>query len=149
MLTAADANGKELWKYEKGALVSEPAFSTTRNEIAVVMYDLLFVRLDATTGKVKWTAPSTGRGAFRGVFAYENGFLVVVDMGGYRDHENPRVPDSLEYWGDSDKDFWSIDFPQRAELLVDGKKLYTLFRNQDELLLKEVHVPRPHRSDSK
>src|SRR5579864_8071402 len=134
-----DASGKQLWKYEHQTLAAEPAFNAARNEIAVVMYDLVFVRLDATTGEVKWTAPSVGRAAFRGVSAYENGFLIVVDMSGYRNKLSPKVSDRLEYWGDSDKDFWYIDFPQRAELLVDGKKLYALFRDQDELRLKELH----------
>jgi len=140
-----DASGKQSWKYQEETLAAEPAFNAARNEIAVVMHDLLFVRLDAATGKVKWTAPSTGRGAFRGVSAYENGFLIVVDMSGYRDGGSRQLPDRLEYWGDSDKDFWYIDFPQKAELLVDGTKFYALFRDQDEVRLKNLHAPGPHR----
>ena len=141
-----DAGGKQLWKYEKGTLAAEPAFSAARNEIAVVMYDLVFVRLDATTGQVKWTAPSTGRGAFRAVSSYENGFLIVVDMSGYRNSLSPKLPDRLEYWGDSDKDSWGIDFPQNAELLVDGETIYALSRGRGELRLKELHA---HRSGSR
>jgi outer membrane protein assembly factor BamB len=58
-------------------LTSEPAFNSALNEIAVVGNDLLFVRLDATTGKVKWRPTTNGRTGFSSVAAYGKGYLVV------------------------------------------------------------------------
>ncbi len=137
-----DANGKQLWKYKDDTLVSEPAFNSALNEVAVVMYDLWAVRLNATTGKVKWTPLKVGRGLFSSVSSYEKGFLVVVDMSGYRENSrDPSIPDRLEYWGESDKDFWYIDFPKNASLVVDGNKIYALHRKPDKVSLLELHPP--------
>src|SRR5580765_6385044 len=76
-----DTEGRQIWRFGTSSanetLTAEPAFNANRNEIAVVGYDLLFVRLDANTGKVKWKADTVGRGTFASVTAYESGFLVV------------------------------------------------------------------------
>jgi outer membrane protein assembly factor BamB len=136
-----DAHGKQLWKYENETLTSEPAFNAITNEIAVVMHDLQAVRLDATTGKVKWKAESAGRGGFARVLPYVKGFLVVVDMSGYRGPEDRSTSDRLEYWGESESDFWYIDFPNHAELVVNEKKFYALIRRQTDLRLRELHPP--------
>lgn len=137
-----DADGKQLWKFEKETLASEPAFNSAQNEIALVMHDLQGVRLDATTGRVKWQASSVGRALFTSVSAYEQGFLVLIDMGGYRKNGNPKTPDRLEYWGESERSSWSIDFPVAAELVVNGRKIYALERAPGELRLLELHPPR-------
>jgi hypothetical protein len=145
-----DANGKQLWKYANETLTSEPAFNAARNEVAVVMYDLQAVRLDGTTGKVKWKADSVGRGVFASVSSYGKGFLVVVDMSGYREAggpASPTSPDRLEYWGESENDFWYIDFPRHADLVVNGKTVYALHHSADGVHLRTIHVParsKPH-----
>jgi hypothetical protein len=141
-----DANGQQLWKYSTESasetLTSDPAFNAERNEVAIVGFDLLFVRLDATTGKVIWRADTVGRATFASVMAYEKGFLVVVDMSGYRRNGSSPIPDTLDYWGESEKDFWSIDFPPHAELVVSGKRIYALRRNKEKLRLQELQPPK-------
>jgi hypothetical protein len=144
-----DAEGHQVWKFVTASanetLTSEPAFSATANEVAVIGSDLLFVRLDATTGKAKWRADSVGRGAFTSVAAYENGFVVVVDMSAYRTSP-PPTPDRLEYWDGSDEDSWSIAFPLKAELVVTGKKIYALRSGADKLRFEELHPPKRHKN---
>jgi PQQ-like domain len=143
-----DAEGSQLWKFGTASanetLTSEPAFNATRNEVAVIGNDLLFVRLDATTGKVKWKADTVRRAAFASVTAYESGFLVVADMGGYRRNSTP-TSDRLEYWGSSEEDFWSIAFPLNAELVVTGKKIYALRTGAGTLRVQELHPPKAAR----
>lgn len=136
-----DADGKELWKYQNETLRSEPAFNPSTNEVAVVMYDLLAVRLDASTGQVKWKSNAVGRSSYASVAPYGSGFLVLIDMSGYRNRLDSSTPDKLEYWGESEKTSWSISFPAQAELVVDGKRIYALSRTQDDLRLKEIHAP--------
>jgi hypothetical protein len=119
--------GNQLWKYETNSenesLTSEPAYNAETNEVGVVGYDLLFVRLDATTGKEKWRATTVGGANFVNVAAYGRGFLVVVDMTHYREnskmeHSKYRDPDRLEYYGETEDDEWIADFPIGARLLV-------------------------------
>ncbi|MGA2649836.1 MAG: PQQ-binding-like beta-propeller repeat protein [Terracidiphilus sp.] len=132
-----DAQGKQLWKYETDSenesLTSEPAYNAETNEIGIVGYDLLFVRLDAATGKEKWRATTVGGASFIHVAAYGRGFLVVVNMAHYREnarmeHLKYRDPDRLEYWGEAEDDEWIADFPIGARLLVNGKQIYAIWR---------------------
>ncbi len=143
-----DATGKQLWKFETGSgnesLTAEPAYNAATNEIGVVGYDLLFVRLDATSGKVKWTAPMVGGATLISVAAYGHGFLVLVDMTSYREkskQENSkyRSPDRLEYWGQAEDDEWTADFPIGAQLLVNGKQIYAVWRVSGGLKLRSLH----------
>jgi len=144
-----DAEGKLLWKYSTPLgelLTSEPGFNPEQNEIAVVGFDLLFVRLDANTGKAKWKADMNGRATLARVAAYGKGYLVVADMGGYRENEKADgvkqlSPDGLEYWGESERDSWFIDFPIGAELVVDGKKIYALRHVRGEVRLRRLFPP--------
>ena len=108
-----DAVGKQMWEYSTPAgeeLTSEPAFNAAKNEIALVGFDLFFARLDATTGKLKWTANSNGAAVFADVVPYGNGYFVLVDMSGDRENEkglhlkHPTL-DQLDYWGEPKKDF--------------------------------------------
>lgn len=138
------SDGIVLWRYSTHSpnevLTSEPAYNATLNQVAVVGTDLLFVRLDATTGKVKWKADTVGRAVFTRVAAYEKGFLVVANMSGYRmSQDDTPVSDTLEYWGESEGDSWSIDFPRRAELVVNGKRIYALKRNGKSSRLLQLH----------
>ncbi len=142
-----DASGKQLWKYETNSenesLTSEPAYNAETNEIGVVGSDLLFVRLDAATGEEKWRATTVGGASFVNVAAYGRGFLVVVDMTHYRDaekmeHIKYRDQDRLDYWGQTDNDGWSADFPIGAQLLVNGKHIYAVRRTRSELRLREL-----------
>jgi len=148
-------DGNPLWKYstQGETLTSKPAFDPELNEIAIVRYDLLFIRLDATTGKLKRQNDSNGRGLFSEVTAYGRGYLVVVNMNGYRENDksaklNRPTLDRLEYWADSEEQSWSMDFPLNAQLIVDGKRIFCLRRSKDKLRLQELHFPRgqPDRS---
>jgi hypothetical protein len=143
-----DATGKQLWKYEteseNESLTSEPAYNAETNEIGVVGDDLLFVRLDATTGKVKWTAPMVGGATLISVAAYGRGFLVLVDMTSYREkskqeHSTYWSPDRLEYWGQTEDDGWIADFPIGARLLVNGKQIYAVWHVRGGLKLRALH----------
>jgi outer membrane protein assembly factor BamB len=121
-------DGAVLWKYatQGETLTSEPAFNAELNEIGVVGNDLLFVRLDATTGKLKWRATTAGRAGFSSVTAYANGYLVVVDMTGYRENSDKskvRIQDQLEFWTDQKDRSWKVDFPTGAEVLVSGNRI--------------------------
>jgi hypothetical protein len=142
-----DASGKQLWKYviDGETLTSEPAYNAETNEIGVVGYDLLFVRLDAATGEEKWRAKTVGGGVFISVAAYGRGFLVVVDMTAYREkakefdpHMKGTDPDRLEYWGQTEDDGWIADFPIGAQLLVNGKYIYCVRRTRDVVHLREL-----------
>ncbi len=142
-----DIEGKLSWKFSGGiGLTSEPAFNLDQNEIAVIGYDLLFVRLDANSGKTKWKAPTVGRAVFSAIAPYGKGYLVVADMSGYRENEKglglkePTL-DRLEYWGESEKDFWSIAFPIGAELVVNGKKIYALRNVRGVIRLRKLYPP--------
>ncbi|HEY1210536.1 MAG TPA: PQQ-binding-like beta-propeller repeat protein [Terracidiphilus sp.] len=143
-----DASGKQLWKYvtDGETLTSEPAYNAETNEIGVVGYDLLFVRLDAATGEEKWRAKTVGGATFINVAAYGRGFLVVVDMTAYREKskefKDPHIkgtnPDRLEYWGQTEDDEWIADFPIGAQLLVNGMHIYAVRRTRGEVRLREL-----------
>jgi hypothetical protein len=138
-----------MWNYTTPAgeeLNAEPVFNAAQNEIALVGIDLLFVRLDAATGELKWKADTLGRAGFTDIAAYGNGYLVHVDMSGYRENEKglgrkKPTPDQLYYWGESEKDGWSIDFPIGADLLVDGKVIYAVRHIRGEVRLRVMHPP--------
>ena len=143
-----DATGRQLWKYktdsENESLTSEPAYNTETNEIGIVGNDLLFVRLDAATGKEKWRASTVGGAVFTRVAAYGHGFLVVVNMAHYREndrmeHLKYRTSDRLEYWGETKDDEWSANFPIGAQLLVSGKQIYACWRVRGGLKLRAIH----------
>lgn len=141
-----NANGEQQWKYENLPPTSEPAFNPGLNEIAVVMYDLQAVRLDATTGKIKWRSDSVGKGLYASVSAFERGFLVVVDMGGYREKGSQLPADRLEYWGESQKESWHVDFPIDSELVVSGERAYALRRGKDRIYLRTIQIPRTNKA---
>ena len=138
------ADGILQWKYstEGETFMSEPAYNAELNEIAFVGYDLLFVRVDAKTGKRKWKANTVGRATFAGIAAFGRGYLVVADMSGYRETASDRrLPDRLEYWTDSEDEGWTTDFPKGAELVVSGDRIYSLNRGKDKIRLREIHIP--------
>jgi outer membrane protein assembly factor BamB len=145
-----DASGREIWKFqtdnEGELLTSEPAYNAETNEIGIVGSDILFVRLDATTGEEKWRATTVGAAEFIHVAAYGKGFLIVVDMSGYREKYNVSgtqrrkgsEPDKLEYYGETEDDFWSAEFPIGAQLLVNGQHIYAVRRTRNALHLREL-----------
>jgi hypothetical protein len=137
-----DRDGRQVWKYKGTPLTTEPAYSDSRNELAIVMYDFQAVRLSAATGEVLWKADSVGRGTYSRVCAYAQGFLALIDMSGYRQSAQDTPANRLEYWGGSKKDFWYTDFPQASELVVSGSKIYAMRRSQDQIILQEVQTPR-------
>lgn len=141
-------DGKQLWKYQNETLRCGPAFNASTNEVAVVMYDLQAVRLDASTGQVKWKSNAVGRASYASVASYGRGFLVLIDMSGYRDQLDSKTQDKLEYWENSEQSSWSIEFPSQAELVVDGKRIYALSRSREELRLQELHAPEKSHSPS-
>lgn len=145
-----DASGKQLWKYqtdnENEQLTAEPAYNAETNEIGIVGSDILFARLDATTGEEKWRATTVGAAEFIHVAAYGKGFLIVVDMSGYREKEKEfgiqnskgSEPDQLEYYGETEDDFWSAEFPVGAQLLVNGQHIYAVRRTRIAMHLREL-----------
>jgi len=142
-----DASGKQLWKYETDndneSLTAEPAYNAETNEVGIVGYDRFFARLDAATGKEKWRAKTVGGGVFINVAAYDRGFLVLVDMTSYRqkwkdEHLKGSQPDRLEYWGPTEDDEWIADFPIGAQLLVNGKHIYSVRRSRGMVHLREL-----------
>jgi hypothetical protein len=106
------------------------------------MYDLQAVKLSAATGEVLWKADSVGRGTYSKVCAYAQGFLVLVDMSGYRQNGNESPANRLQYWGSAEKDFWDTDFPQASEPVISGNKIYAMRRSQDQIILQEIQTPR-------
>jgi outer membrane protein assembly factor BamB len=140
-------NADSLWKDATAGetFTSEPAYNAGLNEIAVVGYDLLFARLDANTGKLKWKAKTVGRAVFSSVEANGKGYLVVVDMPGYCENgphnSGVSVPDQLEYWTDSEDQGWQIDFARNAELAVSGSRIYSLTRGNHGIRLRELNGP--------
>jgi hypothetical protein len=138
-------NGDSPWKYatDGETFTSEPTHNAELNEIAVVGYDLLFARLDANTGKLKLKAKTVGIALFSSVEAYVKGYLVVVDMSGYRENgthnSNVSVPDQLEYWSDSEDRGWQIDFPRNAELVVSRSRIYCPTRGNPGIRLRELN----------
>ncbi len=140
-----DASGKQLWKYvtDGETLTSEPSYNAETNEIGIVGYDLLFVRLDAKTGEEKWRATTVGGATFVNVAAYGRGFLVLVDMTEYREkskmeHSKYQSPDRLEYYGETEDDEWIADFPIGAQLLVNGQHIYAVRRTRDAMHIREL-----------
>jgi hypothetical protein len=137
-----DRDGRQVWKYKGTPLTTEPAYNESLSELAIVMHDLQAVRLSAATGEVLWKADAVGRGTYSRVCAYAQGFLVLLDMSGYRQSTKDSQANRLEYWGHSKKDFWYTDFPQASELVVNGRKIYAVQRGPGEILLQEIQVPR-------
>lgn len=136
-----DRNGRQVWKYKGTPLTTEPAYNDAVNELAIVMYDLQAVRVSATTGEVLWKADPAGRGIYSKVCAFGKGFLVLIDMSGYKQNETNSSANRLEYWSASEKEFWYTDFPKSADLVVVGTKIYALHREKDQILLHEIQVP--------
>lgn len=149
-----DPSGKQLWKYSTPGgetLTGEPAFNAEINEVGIVANDLIFVRLDASSGTLKWHSETSGRGEFAQVAAYERGFLVVSDLSGYRENENAKgarrqAADKLEYWGPSDEISWYTDFPIGAELVVNRGEIYSLRWHAGEARLRHLWPDAAHRS---
>ncbi|MCU1309666.1 MAG: PQQ-like domain [Candidatus Angelobacter sp.] len=138
----AGVDGKILWSYSlRAPITAKPALRLDQNEIAVIGYDLTFVRLDASTGKLVWKADMNGRAVFSNIQPYGQGYLVVLDMSGYRDnllHYN----DQVEFWGDKDDDSWSLDFPIGASLTVVGDKIYAVQYEKKAVALTEIKPPK-------
>jgi len=140
--------GKQLWKYaiaDGETVWSEPAYNPRLKEIAIVAPDLIFIRLDAETGKEKWHADSNGRASFVQVVAYGKGYLVRKDMSGYRENDKasglPLEDDLLGYWGQSEDDSWTINFPRNSDVVVSGTRIYAARRTRNRLTLRKVQVP--------
>lgn len=143
-----DSKGKQLWIYATGeSILAAPAFNPRLNEVAVIGFDLYFARLDAVTGKLKWKADSVGRALFRQIESFSDGYLLVVDMQGYREKEKdfkvPAAQDRLEFWGPTRRASWSVSFPQGAKLLVIEKRIYAVFSSIDRMTLHEIVLPGP------
>ena len=122
MIYMISSAGKIDWSYSaSGPLTVQPVFRPDRNEIAIVGLDLTFERLNAATGKVVWRSKKVGRSSFDDVKIYRKGYLILVGAAGYRDAALPgeRLPeDSLEYYGETENDYWRVSFPIGAKLAV-------------------------------
>jgi hypothetical protein len=137
--------GDVAWRYSTEVpLIVQPAYRADRNEIAVVGLDLTFQRLSAATGELLWRSRKVGRSSFGDVKPYANGYLVVVDEGMYREDARPGEPippDSLEYYGETDRDSWRVDFPVGARLTVAGNVIYAVSYGRNSVTLQEIAPP--------
>ncbi|MCL4524732.1 MAG: hypothetical protein M1453_11890 [Acidobacteria bacterium] len=140
------ASGAVTWSAVLDNHVYGVAHRPSSNEIGVIGDDLAFFRLDLTTGKEIWHATVNGRASFADIKPFRNGYLIVVDLTGYRVWPGgfgPPKSDQLRYYGASDEDYWSTDFPVGAHLSVAGDKIYAVKFGKKDVTLQEIKIPSP------
>ncbi|MBI2815783.1 MAG: hypothetical protein HYX72_02470 [Acidobacteria bacterium] len=137
---------KIIWTYLLDApITAQPVYRADRNEIAIIGFDLTFQRLNADIGRSFWRANVNGRATFADIRPYKKGYLVKSNMGAYREMaitaEEREAPDSLAYWGQTEDDYWSVDFPIGAELAVSGDHIYAVMPGQNSVRVQNITPP--------
>jgi outer membrane protein assembly factor BamB len=136
-----DSKKNVIWKWSTTAasIVDQPVIDST-GTIYVIALDMIWVALDAATGKEKWNLNGNiGRTVNSQIKAYkDNLYLVVVDMGGYRNSPSDDSPKDKLSLCKGKEIIWTKDFPAGAVLQVWGDRILAVNYGKDGVEITEI-----------
>jgi outer membrane protein assembly factor BamB len=136
-----DSKKNVVWKWstEAASIIDQPVIDST-GTIYVIALDMIWVALDADTGKEKWNRNGVvGRTGASQIKAYKDDmYLVVEDMSGIR---NGPSDDSIKnelLLCKGREILWKKDFPIDAVLKVWGDKILAVNYSKDGVKITEI-----------
>ena len=118
-----DDKNRSVWGYSVEPNIIFDVAVDSKGIIYMAVSDGLLIALNASGEKV-WGNFMNGSANYTQVEGYNDGFLAVVDMEGYR-AKGSNSEDRLEFWKDKRVE-WSKEFPRGAKLQVWGNKILAM-----------------------
>lgn len=136
-----DSKKNVVWKWstEAASIVDQPIIDST-GTIYVIALDMIWVALDAATGKEKWNRNGVvGRTRASQIKAYKDDmYLVVEDMSGIRNGpSDDSIKDGLLLCKGREI-LWKKEFPIDAVLKVWGDKILAVSYSKDGVKITEI-----------
>lgn len=136
-----DSKSNVLWKWSTNAasIIDQPVIDSN-GTIYVIALDMIWVALDAATGKEKWNRNGVvGRTQASQIKAYKDDmYLVVWDMSGVRNGPSDNsIKDELLLCKGREI-VWKKEFPVDAVLKVWGDKILAVNYSKDGVKIAEI-----------
>ena len=136
MLYMLDSKNRVVWEYSVAPNVILDVEVDPKGMIYIAVSDGLFSALNAS-GEEAWSHFMNGSANYTQIKSYrDNGFLVVIGMGGYR-AKGSKSEDILQFWKNKDI-VWSKEFPQGARLHVWGNKILAVKQTKEGKEITEI-----------
>jgi hypothetical protein len=120
VLYMLDSNNQVVWEYVLEPDIIQDVMVDSKGDSYVTVSDGLLLALNAA-GKEVWRTGMMGSANYGQIKSYETGFLVIVNMQGYRE-KGSDSEDILQFWKDR-KLAWEKPFPREAKLQVWANKI--------------------------
>ena len=130
-----DDKNQIAWDYSVEPNVIFDVAVDSKGIIYMAVSDGLLVALNASGEKV-WGNFMNGSANYTQIRSYNDGFLTVVSMEGYR-AKGSNSEDILEFWKDK-KVVWSKEFPRGAKLNIWGNKILAMKQIKEGQEIKEI-----------
>jgi outer membrane protein assembly factor BamB len=139
-----NARNRIVWSWSSGgAPLTDTPVVDSKGTIYVIGYDLLWAALDSANGKEKWRGTANGRAVYTQIERYKKDmYLVVTDMGGYRDNLSDRTIEDNLTLCKGNAILWDTRIPAGAKIQVHDGRVFTVIRRKNQTLRKEVFIPR-------
>lgn len=138
-----DERSRISWKWTSdGQEFTDLPIVDSTGTVYVIGTDLLWAAIDPTTGKEKWRVTTNGRALFSQIKLYRrNMYLVVIDMGGYRDSlRDQKIEDRLSLCK-GNVVLWETHIPPDSRITVVGNRIFNVFRQRKHLVRRPITTP--------
>ena len=145
MLYMLDGRGRVLWSWSTGGppLTGRPVVDS-KGTIYVIGYDLLWAAVDSASGREKWRGTANGRASYSQIEAYgDDLYLVVTDMGGYREYGNRGevINDELTLCRGNSV-LWETEIPAGSRIEVRGGEVFAVYGRRSRRASRRIDIPR-------
>jgi len=130
-----DSKNQIAWECPFEPNIIQDVMVDSRGDIYITLTDGLLLALNAS-GKEVWRTGLNGSAGYGQIKSYGDGFLVVVDMEGYR-MKGSNSEDTLQFWKDR-KLSWSKEFPRGAKLQLVGNRIVAITTTKEGREIKEI-----------
>ena len=133
-----------VWKWtSNGPTFTDLPIIDSTGTIYVIGYDLLWAAIDSSDGRKKWTVGANGRATYSQIKLYQgNMYLVVTNMGGYRDSLNQRnIEDHLSL-AKGNALLWETSIPPDSRIEVSGTKVFVVSNRKKHIVRRLIKIPR-------
>ncbi len=131
-----DSSNRVMWRYSFDPNIIRDVMVDPKGDIYVTSSEALILVLNSSGKEVWRTGMSSGSAWYTQIKSYDGGFLVIVDMEGYR-KKGSTSEDIVQFWKDR-KLAWSKDFPRGAKLQLMGNRILAIATTKEGREVKEI-----------
>lgn len=138
-----DARNRILWTWSsQGPPLTDHPIVDSRGTVYAIGFDLIWIALDATTGKLKWRSTANGRAVYSQIGWYKHDlYYVVTSMEGYRDSlSDSTLKDRLSLCR-GNSILWETGIPPGSRIEIQGSKVIAVLKRKRRSLRNLVMVP--------